>query len=775
MATTTEVHDHTAEKSAPAVTSTDAGTAHLHEKQAFPLGDTAGPDRHANYTTPAAHLDPSDPVKVSLDIAEEENEVDDIFKPLPRLKGVPDEPMPLTIRAVVIGCLLGSLVNCSNVYLGLKTGFTFGASMFGAIFGYGIVKLLSTALPHVPILGGPFGPQENSIIQATAAGAGGLSGLFVAALPAMYQLELLSEDIKADFGRILTLTLVGSFFGMCFATPLRKFFIINVARELRLVFPSATATAFAIRSMHAVGTGASDASKKIKALGFAFLGAFVLRVVSDYALGILWDWHFFTWFFIWGNYSNFAVHIENWGWFWEWTPAFIGSGLLVGLNVGISYFVGSFLAWGLIGPLLVHYGVCIGKKYGGNTDPRWAESMNFMSMTGIDKPGYVPSPRYWLLWPGVMILLCYSMAEFLSHWKILWFGMQYSWASMAQNINGMYTKRGKASPFWEKQAAREGNTDDVVEDFATPEQQVSGWVWGLGTIVMLVVTIIIFEVQFHLNGGLAILASLLGIIFAFMSIHGSAVTDLTPLTASAKASQLVFGGVTHGMPVDAALTTNLIAGAIASAGADMSCTLVSDFRTGFLLRTPPNLQFYAQGVGTLIAMFLAPGIFILFNAAYPCIQHPELNDGECEFSAPSVAAWKAVAQAVTLPTIPIPLSAGIFAVVMGAIAVIQVLVKNIYLVGEREKIRKWLPNWMAIGVAFVIPATHYSTATTTGAVIAHIWLKKWPRNFDTYCYALAAGLIAGEGLGGVINAALAVGKVGGGEYGVGIGCPRNSC
>jgi uncharacterized oligopeptide transporter (OPT) family protein len=116
--------------------------------------------------------------------------------------------------------------------------------MFGAIFGYGAVKILTIIAPGVPFLGQPFGPQENSIIQASATGAGGLSGLFVAALPAMYQLKLLSENPKDDFARILTLTLVCSFFGLFFAVPLRKFFIINVARELRLVFPSRTSGQF---------------------------------------------------------------------------------------------------------------------------------------------------------------------------------------------------------------------------------------------------------------------------------------------------------------------------------------------------------------------------------------------------------------------------------------------------------------------------------------------------------------------------------------------------
>lgn len=85
-----------------------------------------------------------------------------------------------------------------------------------------------------------------------------MSGLFVAGLPAMYRLSLMSENPKDDFGRILTITMVCAFFGLFAAVPLRKFFIINVARELNLVFPSPTATAMAIRSMHSVGSGAAE-------------------------------------------------------------------------------------------------------------------------------------------------------------------------------------------------------------------------------------------------------------------------------------------------------------------------------------------------------------------------------------------------------------------------------------------------------------------------------------------------------------------------------------
>ncbi len=94
--------------------------------------------------------------------------------------------------------------------------------MFGAIFGYGILKLLTSVAKDVPFIGGSFGPQENSIVQAAATGAAGTSAIFVAGIPAMYKLELLGNSPKDDIGRIFTLTLVCSFFGLFFVTPLRS-------------------------------------------------------------------------------------------------------------------------------------------------------------------------------------------------------------------------------------------------------------------------------------------------------------------------------------------------------------------------------------------------------------------------------------------------------------------------------------------------------------------------------------------------------------------------
>ena len=54
-------------------------------------------------------------------------------------------------------------------------------------------------------------------------------------------------------------------------------------------------------------------------------------------------------------------------------------------------------------------------------------------------------------------------------------------------------------------------------------------------------------------------------------------------------------------------------------------------------------------------------------------------------------------------------------------------------------------------------------------------MKKSAKSFDKYGYAVAAGWIAGEGIGGVINAVMQIVGVSGEVFGTGIGCPGGVC
>ena len=192
------------------------------------------------------------------------------------------------------------------------------------------------------------------------------------------------------------------------------------------------------------------------------------------------------------------------------------------------------------------------------------------------------------------------------------------------------------------------------------------------------------------------------------------------------------------------------------------------------LRTPPNQQWLAQGLGTIVAVFLAPALFVLFSKAYPCILNADALT--CQFSAPSVAAWKAVAVAMTDPTFPVPTSSGIFAIVFGIFGIAMIFIRHYAYRGTWEKYRVYHPNMMCVGLAFTLPQTQYGTAMCIGAIPAYYWAKKRPHHFDIYGYAVAAGLIAGEGIGGVLNAVFQiVGIAGPSPYGSNIACPGDSC
>lgn len=205
----------------------------------------------------------------------------------------------------------------------------------------------------------------------------------------------------------------------------------------------------------------------------------ILRVVSQYCLGILWDWHIFTWFFIWGNYNNAALAGENWFWVIEWTPAFIGSGILVGLNTAISFVVGEIIAYGIIGPALVHNRIAFGEQifdeetYGGTeTYDRWKGWVNFAGMTGSAATTDTPSPRFWLLWPGVLLMICVSFAELALQYKIFVYVSKGIWRGSCAFMNDMMVKMGKpSSPYLERQGQHEQSA--IVEDSAEESQLVS--------------------------------------------------------------------------------------------------------------------------------------------------------------------------------------------------------------------------------------------------------------------------------------------------------------
>jgi uncharacterized oligopeptide transporter (OPT) family protein len=74
---------------------------------------------------------------------------------------------------------------------------------------------------------------------------------------------------------------------------------------------------------------------------------------------------------------------------------------------------------------------------------------------------------------------------------------------------------------------------------------------------------------------------------------------------------------------------------------------------------------------------------------------------------------------------------------------------------KNKRIAPYVPSGLAIGIAFIIPA-YYSLVMFYGLVIWWIWKKISPASVDKFNFAVASGLIAGEGLMGIVNAVLTI-------------------
>jgi uncharacterized oligopeptide transporter (OPT) family protein len=259
-------------------------------------------------------------------------------------------------------------------------------------------------------------------------------------VPAMYQLQLLLNPVS-DLPRLLTLSLVSAFFGTFFAVPLRKFTIL----KQKLPFPTGTATAVLIRSLH-LPRADDEVRKRLNCLYITLALSLAWKVGGGYARHLLLEWNFWGWLAKAG--CEKCERGAAFGWNPELAPEFFGVGMLTGLQVSASFLIGAVLSNGIIGPVLQATGITKG---------------NPMSMRMAD-PIHAPTVRYWLLWPGVLCMIVASFADVALNFTPIYQGMK---AVLLELWNKIFKRR---------------NTGQVIytgiEDPATPAEQVPIWVFN---------------------------------------------------------------------------------------------------------------------------------------------------------------------------------------------------------------------------------------------------------------------------------------------------------
>lgn len=88
----------------------------------------------------------------------------------------------------------------------------------------------------------------------------------------------------------------------------------DIAVQQKLAFPTPTATAYTIQSLHATATPSTrrSSSKKIRIIGMSFAVSLAFKTLASYFPGVLWDWHVFWWLYSIGFRS--FIGLESWGW-----------------------------------------------------------------------------------------------------------------------------------------------------------------------------------------------------------------------------------------------------------------------------------------------------------------------------------------------------------------------------------------------------------------------------------------------------------------------------
>ena len=564
----------------------------------------------------------------------------------------------LTARAVVIGCIVGSVIAATNITIGLKIGWTFGASIVSAVLGFAFFSAM----------GAKFSILETNIAQTAGSAAGSMASAagLVAAIPAM---QLLGYEIS--YGHLALWALAVAFLGVFFAVPLRR----QVVEIDKLRFPTGTATAETILAMFSdAGEAVAKANVLVKAALFAGLFALTAYFIPQLESPPIYKWVEI------GALSTAAA----WGFKLYLGPSLFGAGFLIGPRVSFSLLLGAVVAWAVLGP--------------------WAQSAGWA-------PGevmaYKDGPRGWLLWPGVALMVSEALTSLALSWKTF--------------IRALKVPK-----------ALEGSAEIAGHNIPN-----TWWMGGLlvGTTLVATLTNIIFGIPVWMS----ILAVALSFILSIVAVRSTGETDINPVGGMGKVTQLVYGGVAPG-----AMDTNLMAAAITGAGASQSADMMQDLKTGHLLGASPRKQLMAQLWGLLAGIVFVIPVYYVVTEAW------EL--GSDKLPAPAAFAWKAMAEVLNkgfgaLP--PMAVEAVMWASLVGiAIPVIRKFKPN----------WDWVPSGLAAGIAFIIPA-YYSLVMVYGCIAYLIWKKRNPTAVEKFNFALASGLVAGEGLMQIVNAILALLKV----------------
>jgi len=612
-----------------------------------------------------------------------------------------DRSLPqFTVRAIVTGMLLGSVLSLCNIYLGLKIGWGQNMSITAALLGFAFwgVSERFARTRNWNIL-------ENNINQTSASAAASISSAgLVAPIPALTILtgDTLAWPILAMW--VLSVSVVG----VVVAIGLRRQMII----EDKLPFPWGIATGETLKEMYARG---AEAVAKVKMLiGGAIVasaGALTVYIAKISSVGLPGSFPAAPGGAL-AQHGVTSTSAKNLGFVADPSLLFVGIGAIIGLRAGLSLLLGAIVTWLFLGPMVLEAGMAkpvmlvdpahelLGLASFG-TLVEWFTLQEAVAWIEVGQANtnamWFRTMIDWMLWPGVALMVTASLTSFA-----------FSWRSVVTAIRGK--KRPRAA------VSRELSRTTFLRIAA----------------LALVASVVLQALFFGINVAIAALGVMLTFVLAIVAARVSGETGITPVGPMGKVTQLTFGVIAPGD-----VTTNLMTANVTGGAASQCGDLLHDMKTGHMLGASPRFLALAQLFGVLAGALAGAAAYLIL---VPDPKSMLLTD---EWAAPAVAQWMAVAKVFAEGIEAMPTGTGVAMLWGGILGVVLAIMEKTL----PKPLRSWVPSPTALGLAAVVPA-YYSVSMCFGAILAAISAKVAKSWTARFLIVLASGVIAGESLTG---------------------------
>ncbi len=623
----------------------------------------------------------------------------------------------LTLRALVLGCLLAVVFTAANTYLGLKVGLTFASAIPAAVISMAILRMFKDSTIW-----------ENMTVQ-TVASVGGAMSSIIFVLPG---LVMVGWWLEFPFWESVLICVFGGILGVTFSIPLRRALVVNGG----LPYPEGVAAA-EVLTVGSRGAEQTESAVRENASGLwvVITGAVVSAGYALLVAGRVFAAEATKFIKLPASLGGGATGIG-----FSMQFALLGAGHLIGLSVGLAQLFGLILAWAIAVPIL--------------TSPEtiaWLTANGIPSIATTLDPGAAAEELASTVWRREVRLMGAGVIGVAAIWTLI---------KLAGPLIG-----GLSSALAANRRRQDGGVLDRTEQ-DIPINIVAGLsvacLIGIGFILAWFAQgnpTLANSTALLVGGGLIYVvligfavAAICGYMAGLIGSSNSPVSGVGIL-AIVIASLLMLGVLQlAGLPADpSVIAFALIVTAIVFAVAVIANDNLQDLKTGQLVQATPWRQQTALIVGVVAGALVIPLILNLLNKAFGFEGGP-VGIADEPLAAPQATLISALARGVIGGDLRWDLI-GVGAAIGAVIILLDIML------GAATKGKMKLPP-LAVGIGFYLPAA-VTTLLVVGAVCGWIYDKaiKTTRFADVgrrMGVLLASGLIVGESLFLVMTAGVIV-------------------